>query len=234
MDLLHNVKVSECSNIDLLLHTGGGDIDASEKIVSLLRAATGSNGHLRIIIPDFAKSAGTLIALAADKILMSDSSELGPIDPQFRRSDGDGNVHWLSVLNYLEAYDKLYEQLKNHPGDEPSRIMFQKLDPTMVEQLRLIKGRAQKLAEAHLNRWMFQRKSGNYTKVASDLMNLERWPAHGQMIGWEDAKELGLEVDYLAPTSDIWRDYWALYCVQRLAIKDDQKLFESDYASLTM
>ncbi len=217
-----------------MLHTGGGDIDASEKIVSLLRASTGTVGRLRIIIPDFAKSAGTLVALAADSIVMSDSSELGPIDPQFRRSDGDGNVRWHSVLNYLEAYEKLYKQLKDQPDDVPSRIMFQKLDPIMIEQLRLIQGRAQKLAEAHLNRWMFQKKSGNYTKIASDLMDLKRWPAHGQMIGWEDAKEMGLEVEYVAPSSGIWREYWALYCLQRLAINDDQRLFESDYASLIM
>src|SRR5437588_488261 len=71
VELLHNVPRD--SNIDFLLHTGGGDIDAAEKIVSMLRTAVGK-GRLRIIIPDFAKSAGTLIALAADKIVMSDSS----------------------------------------------------------------------------------------------------------------------------------------------------------------
>src|SRR5579863_5437217 len=82
-EMLHNVPRG--SNIDFLLHTGGGDIDAAEKIVSMLRAAVGKEGRFRVVVPDFAKSAGTLIALAADKILMSDSSELGPIDPQFPR-----------------------------------------------------------------------------------------------------------------------------------------------------
>src|SRR5258708_38754236 len=74
VELLHNVPRE--SNIDFLLHTSGGDIDASEKIVTLLRTIVGK-GQLRGVVPDFAKSAGTLIALAADKIVMSDSSELG-------------------------------------------------------------------------------------------------------------------------------------------------------------
>src|SRR5208283_613491 len=72
IELLHNVPRD--SDIDFLLHTAGGDIDAAEKISSMLRTTVGK-GRLRVIVPDFAKSAGTLIALAADKIVMSDSSE---------------------------------------------------------------------------------------------------------------------------------------------------------------
>ena len=54
------------------------------------------------------------------------------------------------------------------------------------------------------------------------------------MISWEDAHgaPIGLNVQYLDPTSDAWQEYWQLYCPQRLAIRDNQKLFESDYASL--
>ena len=233
-ELLHNVAGSEPPNVDLLLHTGGGEIDAAEKIVSMLRASTGKEGRFRVVVPDFAKSAGTLIALAADSIVMSDSSELGPIDPQFCKGDGDGNVQWHSVLNYLGAYDRLYFHLNEHPDDTSARIMFSKLDPTMVEQLLLVKKRALRLAEEHLNHWMFHKRVGNYTKIAADLMDTTRWLSHGQMIGWEDAKEMGLEVQYLASASEIWREYWALYCLQRFAIKDDQKLFESDCVSLPM
>ena len=60
-------------------------------------------------------------------------------------------------------------------------------------------------------------------------MDINRWPGHGPMIGWEDAKEMGLEVEYLAPASQEWRAYWSLYCHQRYAVKDGTKLFESDY-----
>jgi hypothetical protein len=232
VELLHNVPRGV--NIDFLLHTGGGDINAAEKIVSMLRAAAGKEGRFRVIVPDFAKSAGTLIALAADKILMSDSSELGPIDPQFPRRDNDGTVRWHSVLNYLEAYEAICQKLSSNPNDVPANIMLSKFDPTMVVQFEAVKRRARMLAEQHLNRWMFQKKKATYTKIAGDLMDITRWPAHGQMIGYEDAREMELEVEYLAPDSPEWREYWSLYCQQRLALKDGQKLFESDYASLPM
>ncbi len=231
-EMLHNVPRG--SNIDFLLHTGGGDIDAAEKIVSMLRAAVGKEGRFRVVVPDFAKSAGTLIGLAADRVLMSDSSELGPIDPQFSKKDGDGNVRWHSVLNYLNAYELICAQLRDNPDDLPAKVMLSKLDPTTVVQFEAIKRRARMLAEQHLNRWMFHSKGGNYTKIAGELMDINRWPAHGQMIGWEDAKEMGLEIEYLSPDSKEWRAYWSLYCQQRLAVKDGQILFESDYASLPM
>lgn len=54
------------------------------------------------------------------------------------------------------------------------------------------------------------------------------------MISWEDAREMGMEVQYLEPSSDEWRAYWSLFCLQRLAVKDRENLFESDYASLPM
>jgi hypothetical protein len=231
VELLHNVPRN--SSIDFMLHTGGGDIDAAEKIVAMLRTTVGQ-GRLRVIVPDFAKSAGTLIALAADKIVMSDSSELGPIDPQFLKKDGDGNSRWHSVLNYLNAYESLCEKLRATPDDLPAKIMLSKLDPTTVVQFEAVSKRARTLAEEHLNRWMFQQNKGNYTKIASELRDTNKWPAHGQMISWEDAREMGMEVQYLEPTGDEWRAYWSLFCLQRLAVKDRENLFESDYASLQM
>ena len=230
-EVLYNIPRN--SSIDLLINSPGGDIDAAEKIVSMLRATVGK-GILRIIVPDFAKSAGTLIALAADKIVMSDSSELGPIDPQFVKKDSDGNQHWHSILNYLSAYDKLSKELKDDPNNLPAKMMFSKFDATTVELFEAIKQRARTLAEEHLNRWMFQHKKATYTKIAGDLMDLTKWPAHGQMISWEDAKQMELEVEYFEPDDKLWKSYWELYCFQRLAIKDHEKLFESEHVSLPM
>ncbi len=73
VDLLYNTKPG--TPIDLLLHSPGGNIDAAEKLITLIRKRAGM-APVRVIIPDYAKSAATLIALGADTILMSDSSEL--------------------------------------------------------------------------------------------------------------------------------------------------------------
>ena len=77
-DLLHNVPHGK--NLDLLLHTKGGNIDAAEKLIRMARSKVGE-AEFRIIVPEFAKSAGTLMVLGADCVVMSDMSELGPNRP---------------------------------------------------------------------------------------------------------------------------------------------------------
>ena len=97
--MLHNV--TENTPIDLMLNTGGGDVDACDKLVHLIFSRVG-NQQFRVIVPDMAKSAGTLMALAANEIIMSDASELGMIDPQFLMKDARGNEFYLSVISTLE------------------------------------------------------------------------------------------------------------------------------------
>ena len=65
--------------IDLLLHTPGGLVLASEQIAYAVRAHP---GKVTVLVPHYAMSGGTLIALAADEILMDESAVLGPVDPQ--------------------------------------------------------------------------------------------------------------------------------------------------------
>jgi hypothetical protein len=233
VDLLHNVPCGE--NVDLLLHTGGGDIDAAEKLVVMIRQKVGT-ASLRVIVPDFAKSAGTLIALGADSIVMSGTSELGPIDPQVIRSDHDGNRMAHSVLSYIEAFEHHAEVLKKEPGNVASQIMMNKLDPGTLKQFEAIRARAQRLAEDLLRRGMFRDGRGNWSLAASELMNVKSRPSHGQMISWEDAMnpKLGLIVEHMEAEDPVWRDYWLLYCLQRLAITDKQKIFESGFASLVI
>ena len=231
VDLLHNVPCGE--DLDFLLHTGGGDIDAAEKLVLMIRQKVGT-ATLRVIVPDWAKSAGTLIALGADAIVMSDTSELGPIDPQVIRSDGDGNRMAHSVLSYLEAFEHHAEVLSQDPGNIASQIMLNKLDPGTLKQFEAIRTRAQRAAEDLLKRGMFRDGHGNYTLAAAELMNVKSRPSHGQMISWEDAAspKLGLAVEHMTADDPLWQDYWQLYCLQRLAIQDRQKIFESGFASL--
>lgn len=226
MELLHNIQPEE--NIDLLLHTRGGDVDAAEKLVTLVQATVGG-GQLRVVIPDFAKSAGTLMTLGADGLIMSDSSELGTIDPQIWTDDGHGNLICHSVLSYLDTYKIHSDALREKPDDPVSRLMLDKLDPTTLRHYEAIRQRARNFAEDQL-----KRKGRNFSQIASALLDIARWPSHGQMIKWQDARELGLPVDYLLPRSERWQAYWHLYCLLRLAVKDRQNIFESGYASLIL
>lgn len=230
VDLLHNAKRAE--KLDLLLHTGGGDMDAAEKLITMVRNFVGI-AELRVVIPDFAKSAGTLMALGADFIVMSDSSELGPIDPQIVLNDGNGNRMSTPIQSYLDAYQQHSAALTKNPNDVVAHIMLQKFDPARVKVFEAARDRARVFAEDQLKFGMFRApKTGNFTQIAADLLDTTKWLSHGQMIGHQEAKDIGLTVEYLEPQNDIWQSYWQLYCFQRLEIKEKQKLFESNYASL--
>jgi hypothetical protein len=227
MELLHNLQPEE--DIDLLIHTRGGDVDAAEKILSLVQATVGSR-KLRMIIPEFAKSAGTLMVLGADTLLMSDSSELGTIDPQIWTEDSQGNRVCHSVLSYIDAYQTHSDALQKDPNDPVARLMLSKLDPTTLQTYTAIRNRARNFAENQL-----KRKGRNFSAITSALLDTKKWPSHGQMIGWHDAKhELGLDVEYLPSRSVQWQSYWRLYCLLRLAVSDKQNIFESGYASLIL
>jgi len=232
VDLLHNIPSG--ADLDLILHTGGGDIDAAEKLISMVRNRVG-DATLRVIVPDFAKSAGTLMVLGADAVVMSDTSELGPIDPQIILADGNGNRIRHSVQSYLDAYDEHTERLRIEPNDVPAQILLGKLDPATVKLFQAVQARARQFAEDQLKRGMF-RNGGNWSAAAAELIDTKRWQSHAQMISWSDAQDprIGLNVEYLDPKSGAWQEYWQLYCLQRLAIGDGQKIYESAYASLTI
>ncbi|HHV55150.1 MAG TPA: hypothetical protein GXX55_06860 [Firmicutes bacterium] len=65
--------------IDLVLHTPGGLVLAAEQIAHALVAR---EGPVTVFVPHYAMSGGTLLALAADQIVMDENAVLGPVDPQ--------------------------------------------------------------------------------------------------------------------------------------------------------
>jgi ClpP class serine protease len=79
--------------IDMILHTPGGLVLASEQIA---KALAKRKGKVTVFIPHYAMSGGTLIALASDEVVMDNNAVLGPVDPQV------GNFPAISILNVLE------------------------------------------------------------------------------------------------------------------------------------
>ena len=74
-------KYSNCDGkLDVIVNSGGGDIDAAFNLSMLFRRF--GNEELTFIIPRWAKSAATLLVCGGNKILMTPIAELGPLDPQ--------------------------------------------------------------------------------------------------------------------------------------------------------
>jgi ClpP class serine protease len=79
--------------IDLILHTPGGLVLATEQIA---RALLRHKAKVTVFIPHYAMSGGTMLAMAADEIVMDENAVLGPVDPQL------GNLPAASVLKVIE------------------------------------------------------------------------------------------------------------------------------------
>lgn len=230
VDLLHNVIPG--TPIDLLLHSPGGNIDAAEKLITLIRKRAG-NAPVRVIVPDYAKSAATLMALGADAIVMSDSSELGVIDPQIDMPNANGHLQSLSAQSYLDAFHLHAKNLKDNPEDPVAHLMLSKMEPTTVRKLERMTKRSRAIAEALLATAMIK-DEGEATRIANELSDTKKWHSHGQMISHEAAGKIGLSVTYLPPHDNLWQLYWRLLCLQLTAANGPVKLFEGSYASLAL
>src|SRR5271167_3754909 len=80
-------------------------------MVDMCRAhLSGPNRKLRVIVPNIAKSAATVLALGADQIVMGYCSELGPIDPQVQIAVS-GVIQWISALAFVESRDTLMKYI---------------------------------------------------------------------------------------------------------------------------
>lgn len=89
--------------IDLILHTPGGLVLATEQIA---RALIRHQAKVTVFVPHYAMSGGTMLALSADEIVMDANAVLGPVDPQL------GNMAAASVLKVVEqkSIDKIDDQ----------------------------------------------------------------------------------------------------------------------------
>jgi ClpP class serine protease len=98
MSACHNVEKTK--GLDLILHTPGGDLAATESIVNYLKSMF---ADIRVIVPQLAMSAGTIMACAARSIVMGKQSSLGPIDPQL----GGRSAHGI-----LEEFEQAHLEIR--------------------------------------------------------------------------------------------------------------------------
>ncbi|MHB8390532.1 MAG: SDH family Clp fold serine proteinase [Acidobacteriaceae bacterium] len=216
-------SIPGAEQINVLLHSPGGDGTIIEKMVEMCRAhLVGNNRKLRVIVPNIAKSAATLFALGSDEILMGYCSELGPIDPQVQIAVS-GVMHGISALSFVESRDTLMKDLaKAIQENKPTMGLMQQLAslniPFTSEMENWI-GFAQKTGATLLDKYMLMPKIPNAShrrrkanEIAKKLLSKQLFPVHGQFIDGATAKrELELEVDVLDKADELWKLIWSYY-----------------------
>ena len=104
-------SLNKAEELNVILHGPGGDGSVVEKMVEMCRDHLPRHSQkLRIIVPNIAKSAATVLALGADTIIMGYCSELGPIDPQVPVVNS-GVTQYISALAYVEARNSIMRNI---------------------------------------------------------------------------------------------------------------------------
>lgn len=199
--------------IDVWLDCPGGDAHSAYKLALMLRAAA---AHVRVVIPDFAKSAATLLAVAGDEIFMAPGADLGPLDAQM---PDEGSVSGsISALNIARAADEVARdavglaitggadllEITGLSREQTLRSMLEfsarfseplvcQLDPKVVHHAKQLLQVTARYAE-HL---LTDTGNDDPGRIAKELV--ENFPTHGYAISRGAAETLGLPI---RPISD--------------------------------
>src|SRR6267143_264696 len=181
--------------IDVILETPGGLAEVAEDIVRLIRAKYDRVG---MIVPGWAKSAGTILAMAGDEILMGTSSALGPIDPQIGFTTGKR----FSADAFLEGLTKIKDEVQLTGKLNPAYIpILQNISPGEIQNCINARLFSQELVREWLVKFKFKfwekhsttgkdvtltEKRERAAEIAEALCNHSKWLTHNRSIRKED------------------------------------------------
>ena len=183
--------------LDLILHSPGGSLEAADQIVQYLRS---KYSNIRAIVPQNAMSAATMIACACDQIVMGKHSAIGPIDPQINLPSQNG-VFTAPAQAILDEFRQAKQEVIEDPRTAPLWISKIQSYPNGLLNIcqSTIRLSIEKVAE-WLNLYMFADLSPDKRKgqsIAEWLGNATLHKTHGRPINFATAREIGLTVDLL-------------------------------------
>lgn len=212
-------------NLTVVLTTNGGFIEVVHRIVDTLRYHY-RDSVINFIIPNYAFSAGTVLAMSGDAIFMNYYSRLGPIDPQYETPEG----RTVPALGYLRQYERLLEKAKDGSITLPEvQLMIEGFDQAELYKYE----QARELSISLLKDWLVKYKFKNWTKtnsrgktvtsamkkkraaeIAKKLNDTDKWHTHGYGISMDVLRQdLKLVIDDFSTNqqlNDKIKEYGAL------------------------
>jgi hypothetical protein len=222
--------------IDVWLESTGGDAHATYKLFLDLRSRC---HELRAVIPDYAKSAATLLVMGVDKLFMSAAAELGPLDVQLEHPDREGvTISGLEAAGSLEFITKTAFAMALTGGGTLVEItglprapvlketlvflssfyqpIIEKFDPHLISQA----SKQLKIAERYATTMLKKRRLPVEQQLDADATKrlLQRlvkdYPAHEFIISRDEARDLGLPIED-AETHPRWASLKRIYDAPR-------------------
>lgn len=207
--VLCNIDTSQ--GLTLILDAPGGDGLAAERIIQICKSY--SKKDFEAIVPARAKSAATMVCLGSDRILMSPTSELGPIDPQVPVKLDDDGPKWMAAHYVAKVYDDLFQKATSATGRiEPYLQQLNKFNAVFIEHLRAATKLSEDIAVNSLQKGMLVGKSEAEIKDAiKPFTDPELTMSHGRGINYDKARQCGLNIELIDLDSELWQVVWGLY-----------------------
>ena len=226
--------------IDILLETPGGLAEVTIEIVNLLRPRF---RHVGFIIPHMAMSAGTILTMSGDDILMDHRSSLGPIDPQFEGIDGRPQPA-QAILSGIETIKG--EVQKNNGILHPVYVpILRNVDPGRLQSAT----NASELSRRLVTEWLTQYKFQDWTthsstsqpvtdedrkrraeEIAKELCDHQKWLSHGRPIKLADLNRMRLKITDYGQSAELQAAIWSLWVNLHhlLSATNFYKVYESE------
>ncbi len=198
----------------LILRTPGGMAEAAQTIVDYLRSKFSA---IDIVIPTYAMSAGTMIALGCDRILMGRQSQLGPTDPQLIVGNRPFSAH--SIVDQ-------FEEAKTNIASNPVLAhawapVLRSFGPALLQEARKSISYGQILVQNWLQNYMFA-DTQNPAELAmhtSEYFGSDKHGSHGKRIDREEAKLQHLKIIDLEDDQDLQEEVLSLYHLSTIAFE---------------
>jgi hypothetical protein len=197
----------------VLLETGGGSGETAEDIIRLLYDKFQS---IAFIVPGMAKSAGTIMVMAGDEILMEPASSLGPIDAQIQ---AEGKV--FSAEAFLKGLESIKKEVTEKNSLNRAYIpILQRISPGEIQSAENALSFAKVLVTEWLKEHKFknwnvhkihnpgtpvtqEEKEGRAKEIADELCNHSKWLSHGRSIKIPDLERIGLQITDYSKNADL-------------------------------
>lgn len=168
--------------LDLILHTPGGDLAATEQIIQYLKSCF--DGNIRAIIPQMAMSAGSMIAVSCKSVIMGKQSSLGPFDPQ---------LNGIPCQSALREFNKAVEDVSKNPASLGLwQAILTKLNPTFLTLCEQADELAEELTEKILSDKDIEQ--AEKTRIKNVFAKNQDSKTHSRHIDRDKCRDAGLDV----------------------------------------
>lgn len=183
------------TKLDLILHSPGGSLEAAEQIVQYLRS---KYEYIRVIVPQNAMSAATMISCAADEIIMGKESAIGPIDPQMMVPGPNNSAMSIPAHSILEDFERAKAEVAANPAVAPIWVpKIMAIPPGYLNLCKQTIDLSKEKVATWLDSYMFRNTEKKGAEIAEFLGNFGEHKTHGRPINYDIAKEKGLIVTRL-------------------------------------